>query len=86
MQQLQQHADRLISFDIVSLFTEVFLKDTSSSHLSNMLESKAVHLFRQVLISAYFLFDGKYRDNAEETATRSSLAPAVTKHKRNILN
>ncbi|XP_071450120.1 uncharacterized protein [Hetaerina americana] len=51
--------DILVSFDVVSLFTKVPVKDTLLL-LQAQFDQQTVELFRHVLTSTYFLYNGKF--------------------------
>jgi hypothetical protein len=55
----ERHTHILISFDAVSLFTKVPLKETSLL-LEQQSEGGILDLFKQMLTSIYFLFNGEY--------------------------
>jgi hypothetical protein len=51
--------DIMVSFDVVSLFTRVPIKETMSL-LSRHFEEDILKLFRHVLTSSYFCFAGQF--------------------------
>ena len=68
--------DILVSFDVESLFTKVPLKETLEL-LSSHFDAKIINLFRHVLTSTYFLFDGNYYEQSDGVAMGSPISPAV---------
>jgi hypothetical protein len=71
-----QETDILVSFDVVSLFTEVPLEDTIQL-LTAKVSKQTVDLFRHVLTTTYFLYDGSFYDQKDGVAMSSSLAPVI---------
>jgi len=73
--QIEPH-DLLVSFDIVSLFTNVPIGDSlllPEQHFNNDL----VNLFRHVLTSTYFCFNGQYYKQTDGVAMGSPLSPVI---------
>ncbi|XP_071442250.1 uncharacterized protein [Hetaerina americana] len=68
--------DILVSLDVVSLFTRVSLTDTLRL-LDAKFDAATVMLFRHVLTSTYFLYDGQYFEQADGVAMGSPLSPAI---------
>ena len=56
--------DLMVSFDVVSLFTKVPVAD-SLSLLSQHLEDSNLALFRHVLTSTYYCYDGQVYEQTE---------------------
>jgi hypothetical protein len=71
-----QEADILVSFDIASLLTKVPLEDTLQL-LSEHVHNYTIALIRQVLTTAYFLYDGTFYDQSDSVAMGSPLAPVI---------
>jgi hypothetical protein len=67
--------DILVSFDVVLLFTKVPLDDTIQL-LSAKFNKQTVDLFRHVMTTTYFLYDGSFY-NQDGVAMGSHLAPVV---------
>ncbi|XP_071452179.1 uncharacterized protein [Hetaerina americana] len=59
-----EERDILVSLDVVSLFTRVPLTDTLRL-LEAKFDATTVMLFRHVLTSTYFLYDGQYFEQAD---------------------
>jgi hypothetical protein len=80
MQKLQsiklQEMDILVSFDVVLLFTIVPLDDTIQL-LSAKFNMQTVDLFRHVLTTTYFLYDGSFYDQKDGVAMGLPLAPVI---------
>jgi hypothetical protein len=68
-----------MSFDVVSLFTKVPLKETLQL-LEQQFEGEILDLFKQTLTSTYFLFNGKYYDQKDGVAIESPLASIVSNY------
>ncbi|XP_071439457.1 uncharacterized protein [Hetaerina americana] len=68
--------DILASFDVISLFTKVPIKDTLLL-LQARFDEKTVDLFRHVLTSTYFLYNGKFYEQVEGVPMGSPLSPAI---------
>ncbi|XP_071445600.1 uncharacterized protein [Hetaerina americana] len=66
----------LASFDSISLFTKVPIKDTLLL-LQARFNEKTVDLFRHVLTSTYFLYNGKFYEQVEGVPMGSPLSPAI---------
>jgi hypothetical protein len=71
-----QETDILVSFDVVSLFTEVPIDDIIQL-LSAKFNKQTVDLFRHVLTTTYFLYDGSFYDQKDGVALGSPLAPVI---------
>lgn len=65
-------SDIMVSFDVVSLFTRVPLRE-SLELISQKFDEKTTELFRHVLTSTYFLFNGEYYEQTEGVAMGSTL-------------
>jgi hypothetical protein len=57
----------MVSFDVVSLFTNVPIKD-SIQLLSKHFEHSILALFKHVLTSTYFSFDGQFYEQTDGVA------------------
>ncbi|XP_046382334.1 uncharacterized protein LOC124153280 [Ischnura elegans] len=66
----------MVSFDVVSLFTKVPLKETLQL-LSARFNAKIVNLFQHVLTSTYFQFRGEFYEQTDGVAMGSPLSPAI---------
>ena len=64
----------MVSFDVVSLFTKVPVED-SLSLLSHQFADDILALFKLVLTSTYFCFDGQYFEQTDGVAMGSPLSP-----------
>jgi hypothetical protein len=71
-----QKTDTLVSFDVVPLFTKVPLNDTLQL-LEQHFERRMIDLFRQVLTSTYFLFEGKFYEQTDDVAMGSPPASVM---------
>jgi hypothetical protein len=71
-----QPGDLMVSFDVVSLFTKVPVED-SLSLLSHHFTDYILALFKLVLTSTYFCFDGQYFEPTDGVATGSPLSPVI---------
>jgi hypothetical protein len=56
-----KESDILVSFDVVSLFTRVKLEDTLLL-LQQHFHDQAISLFKQVLTTIYFIYEGAFYD------------------------
>jgi hypothetical protein len=65
-----QESDSLVSFDVVSLFTRVPLEDTLLL-LQQHFHDQTISLFKQVLITTYFLYNGAFYDQTDGVAMGS---------------
>jgi hypothetical protein len=65
-----QPGDLMVSFDIVSLFTNVPIND-SLKLLSQHFQNDLLALFKHVLTSAYFSFDNEYYEQTDGVAMGS---------------
>jgi hypothetical protein len=74
-----KQTDILISFNVVSLFSKVPLKETLQL-LEQQFEGRILYLFRQMLTSTYFVFDGKFCDQKDGITVGSPLAPIVANY------
>ena len=68
--------DLMVSFDVVSLFTRVPIKDTLIM-LEEHFDKKLIDLFRHTLNSTYFLYKGEYYKQTDGVAMGSPLSPAI---------
>ena len=68
--------DLMVSFDVVSLFTKVPVAD-SLSLLSQHFEDSILALFRHVLTSTYFCYDGQFYEQTDGVAMGSPLSPVI---------
>jgi hypothetical protein len=66
--------DIMFSFDVVSLFTRVPIRETKSL-LSRHFEEDILTLLRHVLTSSYFCFAGKFYEQIDGVAMGSPLSP-----------
>jgi len=57
----------MVSFDVVSLFTNVPIVD-SLELLSERFEDDVLALFKHVLTSTYFCFDGQFYEQTDGVA------------------
>jgi hypothetical protein len=71
-----QETDILVSFDVVSLFTKVPLEDTIQLFTAKF-SKQTVELFRHVLTTTYFFYDGSFYDQKYGVAMGSPLAPVI---------
>jgi len=67
----------MVSFDVVSLFAKVPVVD-SFTLLSHHFEDDVLALFRHVLTSTYFCFDGQFYEQTDGVAMGSPLSPVIT--------
>jgi hypothetical protein len=67
----------MVSFDVVSLFTKVPVED-SLSLLSYHFADDILALFKLVLTSTYFFFDGQYFEQTNGLAMGSPLSSVVS--------
>jgi hypothetical protein len=66
----------MVSFDIVSLFTRVPIKETMYL-LGCHLEEDVLGLFRHVLSTSYFTFNGQFYGQTDGVAMGSPLTPVI---------
>jgi hypothetical protein len=59
-----------VSFDVVSLFTSVPPEDTLQL-LQQHIDNQTISLFKQLLTTTYFLYDGAFYDQIDGVAMRS---------------
>jgi hypothetical protein len=71
-----QPEDLMVSFDIVSLFTKVPVAD-SLSLLSHHFQDGILALFKHVLTSMYFCYDGQFYEQTDGVAMGSPLSPVI---------
>ena len=71
-----QSTDIMVSLDVVSLFTRVPLIDTLAL-LGRILDPRTVELFRYVLTSSYFLYNGDFYEQTDGVAMGSPLSPVI---------
>jgi hypothetical protein len=67
----------MVSFDVVSLFTKVPITDTIEL-ISHHFEDDVLALFKHVLASMYFCFEGQFYEQTEGVAMGLPLSPVVT--------
>jgi hypothetical protein len=72
-----QPDDLMVSFDVVFLFTKVPITDTIEL-LSHHFEDDVLALFKHLLASMYFCFEGQFYQQIEGVALGSPLSPIVT--------
>ncbi|PNF41399.1 hypothetical protein B7P43_G14428 [Cryptotermes secundus] len=68
--------DMMVSFDVVSLFTKVPIKDTMDLLEGNFAED-VLRLFRHVLTTSYFSFNGQFYEQTDGVAMGSPLSPVI---------
>jgi hypothetical protein len=68
-----------VSFDVVSLFTKVPLEDTLQL-LQQQFHNQTINLFKQVLTTTYFLYDGAFYDQTDGVAMGFPLAPVIANY------
>jgi len=66
----------MVSFDVVSLFTNVPIVD-SLELLSQHFEDDVLSLFKHVLTSTYFCFDGQFYEQTDGVAMGLPLSPVI---------
>jgi hypothetical protein len=66
----------MVSFDVVSLFTKVPTADLLEL-LSNHFEDDVLALFKHVLTSTYFCFDGQFYEQMDRVAMGSPLSLVI---------
>jgi uncharacterized membrane protein YfhO len=66
----------LVSFDVVSLFTKVPVKETMDV-LGRHFEENTIALFRHVLSTSYFTFNGEFYRQTYGVAMGSPLSPVM---------
>jgi hypothetical protein len=71
-----QPDDLMVSFNVVSLFTMVPIAD-SLELLSHYFEDEVLALFKHVLTSTYFCFDGHFYEQTDGVAMGSPLSPVI---------
>ena len=71
-----QPDDLMVSFDVVSLFTNVPTVD-SLELLSHHFEDGVLALFIHVITSTYFCFDGQFCEQTDGVAMGSPLSPVI---------
>jgi hypothetical protein len=74
-----KESDILVSFDVVSLFTRVPLEDTLLL-LQQHFHDQTIGLFKQVLTTTYFMYDGAFYDQNDSVAMRSPLTPVIANY------
>jgi hypothetical protein len=74
-----QKSGILVIFDVVSLFTKVPLEDTLQL-LQQHFHNQTICLFKQVLTTTYFLYDGAFYDRTDGVTMGSSLAPVIANY------
>jgi hypothetical protein len=71
-----QPEDMMVSFNVVSLFTNVPIVD-SLKLLSQHFEDDVLALFKHALTSTYFCFDGQFYKQMDGVAMGSPLSPVI---------
>jgi hypothetical protein len=71
--------DILVSFDVVSLFTMVPTEEALRL-LSRHFDEAILRLFRHVLTSSFFSFNGQFYEQTEGVAMGSPLSPAIANY------
>jgi retron-type reverse transcriptase len=66
----------MVSFDIVSLFTKVPIRKTMDM-LGRHFEEEVLDLFRHVLTTSYFTFNGQFYGQRDGVAMGSPLSPVI---------
>ena len=66
----------MVSFDVISLFTKVPVED-SLSLLSHHFTEDILALFKLVLTSTYFCFNGQHFEQTDGVAMGSPLSPVI---------
>jgi hypothetical protein len=66
----------MVSFDVVSLFTRVPIKDTMDL-LGRHFEKDILRLFRHVLTTSYFSFEDQFYEQIDVVAMGSPLSPVI---------
>jgi retron-type reverse transcriptase len=74
-----KESDILVSFDVVSLFTRVPLDDTLLL-LQQHFHDQPISLFKQVLTTTYFMYDGAFYDQTDGVAMGSPLDPVIANY------
>jgi hypothetical protein len=73
--QVDTH-DIMVSFDIVLLFTKVPIRETMDL-LGRHFEEDVLGLFRHILTTSYFTFNGQFYGQTDGVAMGSPLAPVI---------
>jgi hypothetical protein len=68
--------DLMVSFDVVSLFTNIPIVD-SLGLLSHHFGEDVLALFKHMLTSTYFCFDGQFYEQTDGVAMGSPLSPVI---------
>jgi hypothetical protein len=71
-----QPDDLMVGFDVVSLFTKVPITDTIE-FLSHHFEDDVLALFKHVLTSTYFWFEGQFYEQADGVTMGSPLSLVI---------
>jgi hypothetical protein len=66
----------MVGFDVVSLFTKVLITDTLEL-LSHHFEDDVLALFKHVLTSTYFCFEGQCYEQADRVTMGSPLSLVI---------
>jgi hypothetical protein len=66
----------MVSFDIVSLFTKVSIRETMDL-LGRHFDEDVLGLFRHVLTTSYFTFNGQFYGQRDGVAIGSPLSPVI---------
>ena len=68
--------DRLVSFDVVSLFTKVPIKE-ALEHIAETFSPDITNLFRHCLTTSYFQWNGNFYQQDDGVAMGSPLSPVI---------
>jgi hypothetical protein len=66
----------MVSFDIVSLFTKVLIRETMDL-LGRHFEEDVLGLFHHILTTSYFTFNGHFDGQTDGVTMDSSLSPVI---------
>jgi len=72
-----QPQELMVSFDVVSLFTNVPIVDSLEWLSLQFNNDTYLGLFRHALTSTYFCFDGQYYEQTDGVAMSSPLSPII---------
>jgi hypothetical protein len=68
--------DIIVSFDIVSLFTKVPIKETTDL-LGRHFKEDVLGLFHHAITTSYFTFNGQFYGQTDDVAMGSTLSPVI---------
>jgi hypothetical protein len=68
----------MVSFDIVLLFTRVQIKETMDL-LGQHFEEDILRLFRHILTTPYFSFNGQFYEQIDGVVMGSTVSPVIAK-------